>query len=160
MARPTPTETPTPAPAPIYRIPEELRETRLDFTIAYLLARPPNLPAFSLAFFQRLKETKDAIGRGQHKSRKPAGHGLQSIPTDTTSDEGNDFELDEGFLNFVNQFTIVYIVERPASLIEFGIRYSNKKLLHFEAEQNEEEEDEHEHEHEKGKVVKGKVTLQ
>lgn len=53
---------------PRYRVPDELRETLLDFTIAYLLERPPNLHEFGIQFFQRLKaerEQDSAGGNGQ-----------------------------------------------------------------------------------------------
>ncbi|CAL8103237.1 unnamed protein product [Orchesella dallaii] len=40
---------------PRYRVPDELRETLLDFTIAYLLERPLSLPEFGFQFFARLR---------------------------------------------------------------------------------------------------------
>lgn len=49
---------------PRYRVPDELRETLLDFTIAYLLERPNNLADFGLNFFQRLKRERDGAGGG------------------------------------------------------------------------------------------------
>ncbi len=51
---------------PRYRVPDELRETLLDFTIAYLLERPGNLAEFGLNFFQRLSG-------GEGEGRAPGG---------------------------------------------------------------------------------------
>ena len=60
---------------PRYRVPDELRETLLDFTIAYLLERPTSLPAFGLSFFQKLKEEKQrAGGSGGQGQQRPANN--------------------------------------------------------------------------------------
>ncbi|CAG7836926.1 unnamed protein product [Allacma fusca] len=49
---------------PRYRVPDELRETLLDFTIAYLLERPNSLAEFGLNFFHRLKREREGTGGG------------------------------------------------------------------------------------------------
>jgi len=58
---------------PRYRVPDELRETLLDFTIAYLLERPTNLAEFGLNFFSRLKADRDG-GGGPHQSPAAQDH--------------------------------------------------------------------------------------
>jgi hypothetical protein len=107
---------------PRYRVPDELRETLLDFTIAYLLERPANLPSFGLSFFQRLKEERE--GRG---GRGP-GRALNGGSGGETEDlEGNPLLLDDALTDWILQFSIVYLVERPPDILLFGIRYSTKK---------------------------------
>jgi len=61
---------------PRYRVPDELRETLLDFTIAYLLERPSNLPEFGLNFFQRLRGGEGGGGGGRQASG-PSGQPQQ-----------------------------------------------------------------------------------
>jgi len=76
---------------PRYRVPDELRETLLDFTIAYLLERPNNLPEFGLQFFQRLKRERDggSSGAPPASSRPAAGAGaVNGEPADEL--EGDD----------------------------------------------------------------------
>lgn len=50
---------------PRYRVPDELRETLLDFTIAYLLERPPSVVDFGAEFFQRLRGDRLPAGGGR-----------------------------------------------------------------------------------------------
>lgn len=47
---------------PRYRVPDELREVLLDFTIAYLLERPNNIVDFGAQFFQRLQGSRGGGG--------------------------------------------------------------------------------------------------
>ena len=60
---------------PRYRVPDELRETLLDFTIAYLLERPASLPSFGISFFQRLKD-----GGGPVRPPVPGAGGSTNNP--------------------------------------------------------------------------------
>jgi cAMP-dependent protein kinase regulator len=56
---------------PRYRVPDELRETLLDFTIAYLLERPTNLPEFGLNFFQRLRTERGGGSDNRSSAQDP-----------------------------------------------------------------------------------------
>jgi len=105
---------------PKHRIPEELRETMLDFTIAYLLECPTNVHAFALGFFERLQKQRE----GQANNR-----GNELINTSQIEDDlENPLVLDDQVTDWMLQFSIVYIVERPRDIVNFGIRYANKKL--------------------------------
>ncbi len=69
---------------PRYRVPDELRETLLDFTIAYLLERPANLPAFGLQFFTKLDQQHRGGG-----GKKGGPNGAGSTSQDHDDNEGN-----------------------------------------------------------------------
>jgi len=115
---------------PRYRVPDELRETLLDFTIAYLLERPANLPTFGLHFFQRLKDEHEiGHGHGPRTSQTTP----QAINGEENDTEGN-LILDELVADWILQFSIVYIVEQPPNILDFGIRYCEKKKNALEAE--------------------------
>lgn len=72
---------------PRYRVPDELRETLLDFTIAYLLERPTNLPEFGLNFFQRLR------GEGGGGNPSAAANDQAGRAFNGGNDANNDTEL-------------------------------------------------------------------
>lgn len=62
---PSANNNPNPPPTrPRYRVPDELRETLLDFTIAYLLERPPNVVDFGVNFFTRIRGDRLPAGGG------------------------------------------------------------------------------------------------
>ena len=64
--------------SPRYRVPDELRETLLDFTIAYLLERPQSLPTFGLNFFQKLLSAEENSQQQQRSSINGSNNQQQS----------------------------------------------------------------------------------
>lgn len=68
---------------PRYRVPDELRETLLDFTIAYLLERPNSLANFGLSFFQRLKDEREN-GNGPRTPQTPTINGAEENDVEGT----------------------------------------------------------------------------
>src|SRR5947208_1175052 len=79
---------------PRYRVPDELRETLLDFTIAYLLERPSNLAEFGLQFFQRLSERDGGrrTSAQSQQSQNSAGGALNG--RDEEVEGNNDDDVD------------------------------------------------------------------
>ncbi|OXA41722.1 cAMP-dependent protein kinase type II regulatory subunit [Folsomia candida] len=75
---------------PRYRVPDELRETLLDFTIAYLLERPSNLADFGLNFFQRL--------RGETGGRRTSAPTQNAATTGAVNGGGGADENEEKFV--------------------------------------------------------------
>jgi hypothetical protein len=67
---------------PRYRVPDELRETLLDFTIAYLLERPTNLAEFGLNFFSRLRSERESGSSGGSNQNSGAVNGGSSDAND------------------------------------------------------------------------------
>ncbi|CAG7728033.1 unnamed protein product [Allacma fusca] len=109
---------------PRYRVPDELRETLLDFTIAYLLERPNNLADFGLNFFQRLKREREGTGGGG----PPTGavNGGTGGPAEEL--EGRQLVLDEAITDWMLHFSIHYMLENPPDLVAFGLEYCQAKL--------------------------------
>lgn len=70
-------------PRPRYRVPDELRETLLDFTIAYLLERPPSVVEFGMAFFSRLRGDRggptQAGGPASNQTGQDANSNMQAL---------------------------------------------------------------------------------
>lgn len=98
---------------PRYRVPDELRETLLDFTIAYLLERPPNLIDFGITFFQRLKGDRDggrsaSTGAG---ARSGGGRNSQDMNGRDENDEDEGETLEQ--LSFPD--------DNPPELVDGGV---------------------------------------
>jgi len=49
---------------PDYTIPAELQETLLDFTVHYLVERPPDIIDFAMDYFRGLQHAKGGHGSG------------------------------------------------------------------------------------------------
>jgi len=120
---------------PRYRVPEELRETLLDFTIAYLLERPSNLIEFGLSYFRRLKDERTGGGPAA-RSTQQAASSAQSGAGGTFNggggsgsndiDEGTrKFDLDLAFKSWLFNFTVAYMMEepKPNDIIDYCIVY-------------------------------------
>jgi len=75
---------------PRYRVPDELRETLLDFTIAYLLERPQNLADFGVNFFQRLR------GEGGGGGRNSLGSGGRGENVGSPGNAANGGDMNGG----------------------------------------------------------------
>ena len=110
---------------PRYRVPDELRETLLDFTIAYLLERPNNLADFGLQFFQRLKRERESGGGGGGGGRAGGG-AVNGEPVDEL--EGRQLILDHEVTQWLLDFAIKYILTNPPDVINFGIEYCEGKF--------------------------------
>lgn len=131
---------------PRYRVPDELRETLLDFTIAYLLERPANLVDFGIQFFQRLKGEREggASGaRGSQGSTTLNGRNedevegeveqLFLVKTPFSSDQvptrlgpggyPGPYQLDEVSATWIFHLAARYILERPKDIASWGLQY-------------------------------------
>ncbi len=49
-----------------YKIPTELQQVLLDFTVQYLVEQPEDLADFAVVYFSRLKARQPAASDGQH----------------------------------------------------------------------------------------------
>jgi len=118
---------------PRYRVPDELREALLDFTIAYLLERPANLAEFGLNFFTRLRNERESGGSSSGGSNQNSG-ALNGGSTDA-NDEGRTINLDDSVCEWIRKFSHEYMMKvytvcypnRPTtSVIDFGVDYCTR----------------------------------
>ena len=108
---------------PRYRVPDELRETLLDFTIAYLLERPKNVADFGLIFFKRLKMEREGIAGYAMIQGAP---GLEGSPADDL--ESRQLVLDDEAQDWILNFSIFYMIENPTDIAAFGVSYCEKAI--------------------------------
>jgi len=137
------TETePEPGQSPVplkIKIPNDIRQTFIDFTIAYCMESPTNIDKFALKFFSK---KADILGIDMAKQHSEVDEGFIPLPSTTNNavheekDEptknplAEKFQIDKTVEDWISKFTVDYMMTKPEprSIIVFGVKYCRKRI--------------------------------